>query len=203
MRSRSVAVLVCCFLAGGPCASRAQAQNDAPSFLDRATGAYGLGHYAVAAENFEKAYEARPEPPLLFNAAEAHRLAGNKQRALELYESYLRMYGKKGKRAEIAARIRDLKQAIEQDTKGASTPPVTTEPLPVPQPPLAPNPAPAPGGEQQLSVAPGIGGPTTPVPGLDPWTATQTPLSPERTSAPALVVQTPSRDRVEHPRHGR
>ena len=31
------------------------------------------------------------------------------------------MYGKKGKRAEIAARIRDLKQAIEQDTKGAST----------------------------------------------------------------------------------
>ena len=55
--------------------------DDARSYLDKATSAYGLGRYAVAAENFEKAYELKPDLALLYNAAQSHRLAGNKQRA--------------------------------------------------------------------------------------------------------------------------
>ena len=50
-------------------------------------------HLNRAADNYEKAFALKPDPAVLYNAAQAHRLAGNKQRALDLYQSYLRMYG--------------------------------------------------------------------------------------------------------------
>jgi hypothetical protein len=97
-------------------------------YLDRATAAFALNHYAVAAENYEKAFELKPDPAVLYNAAQAHRLAGNKERALELYQSYLRMYGTE-KRAEIEAHIENLKQAIEKDHAVATSPPTTPAPV--------------------------------------------------------------------------
>jgi tetratricopeptide (TPR) repeat protein len=110
---------------------RADASNSAEArvYLDKATAAFALNRYADAAENFEKAFELKPDPAVLYNAAQAHRLAGNKERALALYQSYLRTYGKKEKRAEIEARIDELKQAIEHDKKVANSPPTNTEPV--------------------------------------------------------------------------
>lgn len=96
-------------------------------YLDKAAAAFALSRYAIAAENFEKAFELSPDPSLLYNAAQSHRLAGNKQRALELYQSYQRMYGGE-KREEIEKHIENLKQAIEHDKQVATSPPVTTEP---------------------------------------------------------------------------
>ena len=57
-------------------------------YLDKATAAFAFNRYAVAAENYEKAFELKPDPAVLYNAAQAHRLAGNKERALDLYQSY-------------------------------------------------------------------------------------------------------------------
>src|SRR6185503_15414879 len=112
--------------------ARAQAgtpSEDARVYLDKATAAYALNRYAVAAENFEKAFELKPDPALLYNAAQAYRLAGNKERALALYESYLRVYGGTDKRTQVEARIKDLKQAIEHDKVVATQPPNTTLPI--------------------------------------------------------------------------
>src|SRR5262245_53593139 len=78
--------------------------EDARAYADKATAAFALAHYATAAENFEKAFELRSDPALLYNAAQAHRLAGNKERALILYRNYLRIYAKKEKRGEVEAR---------------------------------------------------------------------------------------------------
>ena len=111
-------------------ASAASPEEEARVYLDKATAAYALSKYSVAAENFEKAFELKPDPALLYNAAQAHRLAGNKQRALELYESYLRVYGKNVVGAEqIETRIRELKQAIERDKTVATSPPTGTLPV--------------------------------------------------------------------------
>jgi hypothetical protein len=103
--------------------------DEARAYLDKATAAFALSRYASAAENFEKAFELKPDPAVLYNAAQAHRLAGNKERALALYQSYLRTYGKKEKRAEIEARIEELKQAIEHDKAVATSPLTGTEPV--------------------------------------------------------------------------
>jgi hypothetical protein len=99
------------FATGPLLANRALAGNEeeARAYLDKATAAYALNKYAVAAENFEKAFELKPDPALLYNAAQAWRLAGNKERALALYESYLRVYPANDKRSTVEARIKDLK----------------------------------------------------------------------------------------------
>ena len=105
-------VLASLCVAGRAEAGKAQEKaEEARDFLDRAAGAFALNHYAEAAENYEKAFALKPDPAVLYNAAQAHRLAGNKQRALDLYQSYLRMYGS-DKRAEIERHIESLKQAI-------------------------------------------------------------------------------------------
>jgi tetratricopeptide (TPR) repeat protein len=100
----------------------------ARAYFDKATASFALGLYADAAENFEKAFQARPDPALLYNAAQAHRLDGNKPRALTLYQNYLRIYSKGATRAEVEARVAELKKAIEQDRQMATTPPTTTTP---------------------------------------------------------------------------
>ena len=55
-------------------AGRAEAgpNEEARAYSDKATAAFALAKYAVAAENFEKAFELRPDPALLYNAAQAH-----------------------------------------------------------------------------------------------------------------------------------
>jgi hypothetical protein len=178
----------------------APASEDARSYLDKATAAYGLGRYATAAENFEKAYELKPDPALLYNAAQAHRLAGNKQRALELYESYLRMYGKKDKREEVERRIRELKQAIEHDKTVATSPPVTTMPVspapaspaPASPPPAAAAPAPAaPAPAPPPAATPPPPAPVTPIASAPP-AAGAPPAAPQGNASAAVLVAQPA-----------
>jgi hypothetical protein len=147
--------------------------DEARAYLDKATAAFALNRYADAAQNFEKAFELKPDPAVLYNAAQAHRLAGNKERALALYQSYLRTYGKKEKRAEIESRIEELKQAIEQDKAVATSPPVTTEPT---------------GAAQGEATAPSPAAPAAAAPGASPNLSAVAP--PE--SAPAALITSPA-----------
>jgi tetratricopeptide (TPR) repeat protein len=130
--SRSTVRLLVLLLSCLALEGRARADNveEARAFVNKATAAYALNHYAVAAENFEKAFELKADPALLYNAAQAYRLAGNKERALELYESYVRVYtGRKDARPDIDGHIRQLKEAIERDKAAATSPPITTVPM--------------------------------------------------------------------------
>ncbi|HVV48611.1 MAG TPA: tetratricopeptide repeat protein, partial [Polyangia bacterium] len=109
---------------------RAGAQEDARAYNQKATAAFALGKYAAAAEYFEKAFELKPDPALLYNAAQAHRMAGNKERALALYQNYLRVYGgTPGARTDVEKHIEELKKAIDHDREVANSPPTNTEPL--------------------------------------------------------------------------
>ena len=50
--------------------------KDARRVYDEATAAFGLGRYAEAAEKYEAAFSLRPDPALLYNAAQSYRLGG-------------------------------------------------------------------------------------------------------------------------------
>ena len=98
----------------------AQRQESRKNF-DHGVTEFKLGHFAEAAEAYEVAYRVLPDPVLLFNAAQAHRLAGHKERALSLYKSYLRDYGTRGGNApEVEANITTLTHSIEADRAKAA-----------------------------------------------------------------------------------
>lgn len=93
---------------------------DAKVHYDRATAAYGLSRFNEAATEFEAAYECKPQPALLFDAAQAHRQGGDKQRALALFENYLHVYG------PTATNGADVQKIIDQlrvETAPPPTPP--------------------------------------------------------------------------------
>jgi hypothetical protein len=110
-------------------------EDDARAYHQKARAAFALTRYAEAAAFFEKAFELKPDPALLYDAAQAHRLAGNKERALALYQSYLRVYGRDALAASIDARIDELKKAIATDA--ARAPSATAPPPPETAPPPA------------------------------------------------------------------
>jgi tetratricopeptide (TPR) repeat protein len=102
--------------------------SDARDHYKRGLAAYGLGQFSEAALEYEAAFKLEPDPALLYNAAQAHRLGGNAHRALELYQSYLRLFGDGStNRSEVERHIADLKKAVEAEKVAASTPP--TKPI--------------------------------------------------------------------------
>jgi hypothetical protein len=125
----AVALVVATATPGGR--ARAGDKEAARAWAEKGAAAYALTHYAAAADSFEKAFEAQPDPALLFNAAQAHRLAGNNERALALYHSYLRLPGKLPKRAEVEKRIAELTSAQPAPTTKATA---TTTKATIPPP---------------------------------------------------------------------
>jgi tetratricopeptide (TPR) repeat protein len=110
----------------------ARAEDDPKAIFDRGTALFALRHFSEAAALYEKAFELRPDPAILYNAAQAHRLAGNKTRALDLYQSLLKLYGSKvANRAEIMDHIRHLQFAIDAERRATNSPPITPQPRPL------------------------------------------------------------------------
>lgn len=64
--------------------------SDLKSRYERAVALYNSGQYDKAIDEFQAVYEMRPAPILLFNLAQAHRKAGHREKALDLYERFLR-----------------------------------------------------------------------------------------------------------------
>jgi tetratricopeptide (TPR) repeat protein len=103
-----------------PSGPAAPPPEDAKQLFDRGTTLYALGHYAEAAPLFERAFELKADPVLLYDAAQAYRFAGSNQRALTLYQSYLHLFGDSEHQAEIEAHIAQLKAAIAQEQAQAA-----------------------------------------------------------------------------------
>jgi hypothetical protein len=131
---RTVVVLVLllgCLARSGFAASG----KDAKKIYEEATAAFGLGRYAEAAEKYEAAFAARPDPALLYNAAQAFRLAGNKARALELYRNYVRLFPDGSNANDARSHVAALKKDLEGPPPAA---PVAPRPAPLVRPAPAP-----------------------------------------------------------------
>jgi tetratricopeptide (TPR) repeat protein len=141
-------LLVAVVLAGAREAGAAGASEDkkaeARRLYDEATAAFGVGNYADAAEKYEGSFKVHPDAALLYNAAQAYRLAGNQPRALQLYRNFLRIYADNPRAEDARNHVAALEKAIAEGGKPGTAPaPGTTEPAAsAPAAPVAPLPAP-------------------------------------------------------------
>jgi iron complex outermembrane receptor protein len=116
-------------------------RSDAKAHYEQGNALYALGQYSESADEYEKAFALKPDAALLYNAAQAHRLAGHKKRALLLYQNYLRVFRSSvSNQDEVQRHIENLKRAIETEEQSATSPPTT--PQPMTPPPAATAPAP-------------------------------------------------------------
>jgi hypothetical protein len=132
--------------------------SDAKAHFSRATAHFAVGEFAEAAEEYQAAYMAKQDPALLYNAAQAYRLAGKHQRALILYKNYVQLYPNESNIGEVKAQIAKLNKAIAASDTATTSPPTSTarphpmseaasieKPLP---PPSSQKPAPPPSSEK-------------------------------------------------------
>lgn len=83
---------------------------------EKAVNHFNLGEYNDAAEEFRQVYKASPQPVILYDAAQAYRLANQGEQALTLYESFLRESPNAPVRGEVERRIAELRG--KRDNKG-------------------------------------------------------------------------------------
>lgn len=112
--------LLCCLLAAAPiaiapagsraepAASKADIQA-AKAYAEAGVTAQNSGDYDTAITLYEKAYELVPRPVLVFDMAQAHRLAGRAEKALKLYRRFL----KEAPRDPQASLARELVAELE------------------------------------------------------------------------------------------
>ncbi len=115
----------------------AQKAADAKSYYERATAHFAVGEFAKAADEYQQAYTLRPDPALLYNAAQSYRLAGNNEKALILYKNYVQLYPNQPNVDEVRNQIAKLKEAMTAQEKPPTTPPTATVAVTPTAPPTA------------------------------------------------------------------
>ena len=120
-----------------------RAKQSAQAHYHKGMKAYTLGHFAEAIEEFEKAYDLRPESIFLYNIAQSHRQNNSPQRAIFFYRRYLEAEPGAKNRAEIEQRMKEIQAQLNAQTAIAPPPP-TPPPPPAPPPVAQPIPAAAP-----------------------------------------------------------
>lgn len=126
MRWSAVLVVVVVLAGGG----RARAQNDdaeARQHYKNATGHFAVGEFAEAAAEYEAAFKLHQDPALLFNAAQARRLAGQNERALVLYKNFLQLYPDSSNVPAVREQVAHLQAVIAAEEKAKNAPPTGTE----------------------------------------------------------------------------
>jgi hypothetical protein len=155
-------------------------QESAKALYESAMAEFGLGNFAKAAEQYEEAFRLRPDQALLYNAAQSHRLAGNRKRALDLYRNFIRLYGRASPMAlDAKRRIDELERAAAEDDGATPAPASPSVHLEASGPTSHP-PETAPPITAQPAVAPA----TTPT--------SQAPMTAKPDLSPPAILGTPS-----------
>jgi tetratricopeptide (TPR) repeat protein len=117
------ALLLC-----GGAAHAAEPDPEARRLYAQGKAEYAQGHYVEAIQLFERSYALSESTALLFNMAQAHRLAGPAHcaDALALYKSYVAAEPQAENRKEVDERIAELGQCSVQHS--AEEQPVAVDP---------------------------------------------------------------------------
>ncbi len=105
-----VAVLQVPAVNAQPAPSDAAKRKAARAYVDAGLAAQNAGDYDTAITFYVRAYKIEPHPLLLFNVAQAHRLARREDRAITFYRRFLATHPR-GREAQLA---RDLLAELEQ-----------------------------------------------------------------------------------------
>jgi hypothetical protein len=104
---------------------------EAKAHYQRATAHFAVGEYREAAAEYEAAFKIKQDPALLYDAAQAHRLAGENQKALLLYKNIIKLYPESNQAQDAQERIGKLEQAMASGPPGSSAAsPPSTAPSP-------------------------------------------------------------------------
>jgi tetratricopeptide (TPR) repeat protein len=87
----------------------------AKAYVDAGLAAEKQGDYEAAIQLYRKAHDLIPHPVLLFNLAQAHRLAGRRAEALELYRSYLAAKPRGDLAAQAKRWVQEYEAAIARE----------------------------------------------------------------------------------------
>lgn len=103
----------------------ADQRKAAKAYVDAGLAAEKQGDYEAAIQLYRKAHDLIPHPVLLFNMAQAHRLAGRRTEALELYRAYLATKPRGDLAVQAKRWVEDFEAAIareaaEQEAKALS-----------------------------------------------------------------------------------
>ena len=172
--------------------ARADDASLAREHYQRGTKFYDIGKYDDAIREFEAAYEAKSDAAIIYNLAQAHRLAGHSQEALQLYRNYLRYVPHPPNRADIDEHIRVLEKAVAE--RGAAGTSVAGAPPTGSAPPTSGgtvgSSAPASAGQSLGAPPPAAPPPAAPPPGVAP--TTNVPYGPDGQPAAGSVPPYPA-----------
>jgi hypothetical protein len=139
--------LVVLLMTASPALGADSAIDEAKAHVRTATASYNLGNYMDAAKEYEAAYMQTLDANLLFNIAQCYRLAGERDRAITAYRSFIRSAPRSEQRGLAESKLRDLEQQrsvvpASQPKPAApdAPPPVTAAPAPVAPPAPPPSP---------------------------------------------------------------
>ncbi|HEY5925491.1 MAG TPA: tetratricopeptide repeat protein [Kofleriaceae bacterium] len=139
MRALVIAVLVA---VAAPAAAGPTAVEQAKARFKQGKAYQDVGQYERAAAEYKAAYELDRRPEMLFNVAQAYRLAAKKQDALDYFKRYLDAQpsgaGADEARKHVAALTMELEEEKRAQQAQPVEPPPVEKPLPVePPPPVA------------------------------------------------------------------
>ncbi len=136
-----------------PIAVHADRSGEAREHYQNATAHFAVGEFADAATEYQAAFKLKPDPALLYNAAQSYRLANNPDKALILYKNYLQLYPNESNADEVRRQVEKVKEAIAAAERAKTSPPTgTSEPKQLP--PAAPEPPAAAVEKQPQASAP-------------------------------------------------
>lgn len=127
----------------GKLAEAEQTRGRALAAFEEGRKAFRLADYRAALAHFRRAYQIQPLPAYLFHIAEAHRQLGEYDRAIALYEGYLK--DQPGAPTErVQGHIKECREKLEARRRaarprlvlGGGQNPLTGDPLPPPPPPI-------------------------------------------------------------------
>lgn len=149
---------------GAAATPSANTEEQARKHYQEGVSAYNGGEFDRAVKEYKAAYALKRDPALLFNIAQAYRLAKDFEQALFFYRSYLRSQPQAANRAEVEDRIVKLEEELakQKERGGAASP--AAAPAPSTEPPPA-------GG------APALGSPPAVQPGASAPAAAPLPIS--------------------------
>jgi hypothetical protein len=127
-----------------PAAAAGEEAAQAAAHLQRAAAASNLGNYADAAREYEAAYMKTWDPNLLVHVGQTWQLAGDRQKALTAFHSYVRVAPGGEQRALCEARIREIEGQPAGPPMVAPFPGAMGPPMMAAPPPPLPYPAPPP-----------------------------------------------------------
>jgi tetratricopeptide (TPR) repeat protein len=160
---RCVVGLLFASMLAAPTAALAKKREDpARAQFRMAEKAFSLGDFDKALGHYQKAYELRALPALLFNIGQCHRNLGNPERAIFFYERYLELAEDRSRQELVEALIAEQRERAQPppDEPEPPAPPPAGEP----SPPTAPPPLPKVDFVIETAAAQPVRSPATPRP---------------------------------------